>query len=106
MPIAVALPVKTLLKPAKVEVLLKIGGVMGVERDEGRGCSQNDGDGNPISLLVEFRRKEPDLRLVVYDVWNNPPERYGPLVGRNRLWRGRGLVGVRIRGIHLCSQHG
>ena len=73
-PIAVALPVKTLLKPAKVEVLPEIGGVMRIERDEGRGRSQNSGDGNPISLLVEFRRKEPDFRLVVYDIWNDPSE--------------------------------
>ncbi len=65
---------------------------MRIERDQSAVVPRMAADGNPISLLVEFRRKEPDLRLVVYDVWNDPPERYRPLVGRNRLCRGVGWL--------------
>jgi hypothetical protein len=62
--------------------------------------------GIQLLFLLSFAGKSQIFGLVVYDVWNNPPVRYGPPIGRNRLWRGRGRVGVRIRRIHLCSQHG
>jgi hypothetical protein len=54
--------------------------IVRIKRDRGSGCSQSGGDRNPISFPVKLLRETPDPRLVVDDIWNNPPPRYGPLV--------------------------